>query len=218
MIEEVSEVNSRKGGNLTPGRSQKPCVAGPGCGREGGLSYTEARVTNLPHACGRTKDVLSSFDAAPSKLGNVRYLDPSSAVPSGTRGKSEEGLSIVKQNTVHTRSDGMARHVHGTLVPFTPHQAYSGKGVALRPLYRCAEVELRLHNGKEGQVLYGILVMSKCLSGSGPMDKSIFFEAHYCDPASAALVQLEGQERGGDEGKSYLAGIVATDNVTVTDT
>ena len=74
--------------------------------------------------------------------------------------------------------------------------------------------------------------MSKCLSGSGPMDKSKFFEAHYCDPASAALVQLtrstvvinlgltesEGQERGGDEGKSYLAGIVATDNVTVTDT
>ena len=119
---------------------------------------------------------------------------------------------------MHTRSDGTARHVHGTLVPFTPHQAYSGKGVALRPLYRCAEVELRLHNGKEGQVLYGILVMSKCLSGSGPMDKSIFFEAHYCDPASAALVQLEGQERGGDEGKSYLAGIVATDNVTVTDT
>ena len=56
MIEEVSEVNSRKGGSLTPGRSQKPCVAGPGCGREGGLSYTEARVTNLPHACGRTKD------------------------------------------------------------------------------------------------------------------------------------------------------------------
>ena len=61
--------------------------------------------------------------------------------------------------------------------------------------------------------------MSKCLSGSGPKDKSIlFFEAHYCDPASAALVQLEGQERGRDEGKSYLAGIVATNNVTVTDT
>ena len=56
MIEEVSEVNSRKGGSLTPGRSQKPCVAGPGCGREGGLSYTEARVTNLSYACGRTKD------------------------------------------------------------------------------------------------------------------------------------------------------------------
>ena len=58
------------------------------------------------------------------------------------------------------------------------------------------------------------------------------FEAHYCDPASAALAQptrntvvrnlgvteFEGQERGGDEGKSHLAGIVATDNVTVTDT
>ena len=56
MIEEVSEVNSRKGGSLTPGRSQKPCVAGPGCGREGGLSYTEARETNLSYACGRTKD------------------------------------------------------------------------------------------------------------------------------------------------------------------
>ena len=42
-------------------------------------------------------DVLSSFDAAPSNLGNVPYLDPSSAAPSGTRGKAEEGLSIVNK-------------------------------------------------------------------------------------------------------------------------
>ena len=56
MIEEISEVNSRKGGNPTPGGSQKPRVAGPGGGRKGGRSCTEARVTNLPHASGRTKD------------------------------------------------------------------------------------------------------------------------------------------------------------------
>ena len=56
MIEEISEVNSRKGGNPTPGGSQKPRVAGPGGGRKGGLSCTEARVTNLPHASRRTKD------------------------------------------------------------------------------------------------------------------------------------------------------------------
>ena len=94
-------------------------------------------------------------------------------------------------------------------------------------------MELRLHNGKEGQVLYGILVSNEqVFVGQWPYGQINIFEAHYCDPASAALVQLtrstvvinlgvtesEGQERGGDEGKSYLAGIVATDNVTVMDT
>ena len=32
------------------------------------------------------------------------------------------------------------------------------------------------------------------------------------------ITEFEGQVRGRDEGKSYLAGIMATDNVTVTDT
>ena len=93
---------------------------------------------------------------------------------------------------MHTRSDGTARHVHGTLVPFTPHQAYSGKDVALRPLDRCAEVKLRLHNGKEGQVLYGILLSNEqVFVGQWPYGQiNIIFEAHYCDPASAALVLL----------------------------
>ena len=32
------------------------------------------------------------------------------------------------------------------------------------------------------------------------------------------ITEFEGQVLGGDEGKSYLVGIMATDNVTVTDT
>ena len=61
--------------------------------------------------------------------------------------------------------------------------------------------------------------MSKCLSGSGPKDKSILFFARLItatppvphlsfDAAPSNLGnRLEGQERGGDEGNSYLAGI-----------
>ena len=60
--------------------------------------------------------------------------------------------------------------------------------------------------------------MSKCLSGSGPMDKSILFSRpitatppvpHLSFDAAPSKLgnKFEGQERGGDEGKSYLAGI-----------
>ena len=134
-------------------------------------------------------DVLSSFDAAPSKLGNVPYLDPSSAAPRNTQGKAEEGLSIVNK----TRCTPEVTERQGTFTAlwsrFHPTKRTRKKvsHFDLSTVFR--QRELRSHNGKEGQVLYGILVMSKCLSGSGPKDKSILFcEAHYCDPASAALV------------------------------
>ena len=135
--------------------------------------------------------VLSSFDVAPSNLGNVPYLDPSSAAPSGTRGKAEEGLSIVNK----TRCTPEVTERQGTFTAlwsrFHPTKRTRKKvsHFDLSTVFR--QRELRSHNGKEGQVLYGILVMSKCLSGSGPKDKSILlcFEAHYCDPASAALVR-----------------------------
>ena len=135
--------------------------------------------------------MLSSFDVAPSNLGNVPYLDPSSAAPSGTRGKAEEGLSIVNK----TRCTPEVTERQGTFTAlwsrFHPTKRTRKKvsHFDLSTVFR--QRELRSHNGKEGQVLYGILVMSKCLSGSGPKDKSILlcFEAHYCDPASAALVR-----------------------------
>ena len=71
--------------------------------------------------------------------------------------------------------------------------------------------------------------MSKCLSGSGPKDKSILFlrgsllRPRQCRTLSydAAPSNLgnrrEGQERGGDEGNSYLAGI-GHEQCPVTDT
>ena len=94
MIEEISEVNSRKGGNLTPGGNQKPCVAGPGGGRKGGRSCTEARVTNLrtqageQRTAGRVKQLRRRSERV---LGKASYLDPSSVIPRDPRGKLEEG-------------------------------------------------------------------------------------------------------------------------------
>ena len=161
MIEEISEVNSRKGGNPTPGGSQKPRVAGPGGGRKGGLSCTEARVTNLPHASGRTKDAgrvkqlrrrservtRESVVLRPLFCNSERY-----SRKIGGRIKHSE------QNTVPP--EGTERQ--GTFTALwprfntSPRREYSGEGAALRPLYRGAKVEPRIHNGNEGQVLYGI--------------------------------------------------------------
>ena len=83
--------------------------------------------------------------------------------------------------------------------------------------------------------------MSKCLSGSGPKDKSKSARLITTTPPentsprdtrgkvrtypsdrsskwNLGITEFEGQVLGGDEGKSYLVGIMATDNVTVTDT
>ena len=83
--------------------------------------------------------------------------------------------------------------------------------------------------------------MSKCLSGSGPKDKSKkarlitttppentsprdtrgkvrTYPSDRSSKGNLGITEFEGQVPGGDEGKSYLAGIMATDNVTVTDT
>ena len=45
-----------------------------------------------------------------------------------------------------------------------------------------------------------------------------FYPSDRSSEGSHGITEFEGQVRGGDEGKSYLAGIMATDNVTVTDT
>ena len=83
--------------------------------------------------------------------------------------------------------------------------------------------------------------MSKCLSGSGPKDKSKMrgsllrprqrtphrestrgkvstYPSDRSSKWNLGITEFEGQVLGGDEGKSYLVGIMATDNVTVTDT
>ena len=102
----------------------------------------------------------------------------------------------------------------------------------------------RINNGNEGQVLYGILLSNEQLFvGQWPKGQIKKCEAHYYDPArktphpreysgkGAALIlptvaprdhteyrSLKDKYEAGYEGKSYLAGIMATDNVTVTDT
>ena len=83
--------------------------------------------------------------------------------------------------------------------------------------------------------------MSKCLSGSGPKDKSKMrgsllrprqrtphretlggrcrtYPSNRSSKGNLGITEFEGQVLGGDEGKSCLVGIMATDNVTVTDT
>ena len=163
-------------------------------------------------------DVLRSFDAAPSKLGNVPYLDPSSAAPRNTQGKAEEGLSIVNK----TRCTPEVTERQGTFTAlwsrFHPTKRTRKKvsHFDLSTVFR--QRELRSHNGKEGQVLYGILVMSNVCRAVALRTNQYYFSRlitatppvpHLSfDSAPSNLGnRLEGQERGGDEGKSYLAGI-----------
>ena len=107
MIEEISEVNSRKGGNLTPGGSQKPRAADPEADEKGGRSCTEARVTNLPHASGRTKDD-RSCQAAPTPLREeysvkASYFDPSSAAPRNSQEKRRKDKVSVNKTRCHKK-------------------------------------------------------------------------------------------------------------------
>ena len=175
-------------------------------------------------------------------LGKASYLDPSSVILRDPRGKSEEGLSIVNKTRCHQKwRDGKARPRHSCPV-LTPHRETLGGRCRTSTSLPRLQGEPRIYNSNEGQVLYGIPLSNEQvfvgqwpkgqikLRGSllRPRQKTPHREtlggrcrtypSDRSSKGNLGITEFEGQVRGGDEGKSYLVGIMATDNVTVTDT
>ena len=73
----------------------------------------------------------------------------------------------------------------------------------------------------KGQIKYARLITTTPPENTSPRDtrgKVSTYPSDRSSKGNLGITEFEGQVLGGDEGKSYLAGIMATDNVTVTDT
>ena len=168
MIEEISEVNSRKGWNLTPGGSQKPRAAHLGGGRKG-RPLVHWSTSDKPTARKRENKgrqvVLSSANAPPrGVLGKASYFNPSFVVPSDPQEKRRKDKVSVNKTRCHQKwRDGKARPRPSGPV-LTPHREESTqKKVPHFDLSTVAPRDPRIKNGNEGQVLYGILLSNEQL-------------------------------------------------------